>query len=75
MNCLNIVLNRDNPMTKNSCYWSELICFSTDLFDAQNTMISNQSQSCDWFIQHAKLEDDKKSVNHYSSYSPLTIWY
>ena len=75
MSCLNIVLNRDNPMSKNSCYWPELICFSTDLFDTQKTIISNQSESCDWFTQHAKLEDDKKSVNRYSSYSPLTIWY
>ncbi|CAF1313234.1 unnamed protein product [Rotaria sordida] len=47
INCLNILLDRNNNIKKKDCYWSELIFFSTELFHEHRSIISSASQLYD----------------------------
>jgi len=75
INCLNIICNRDDDIKKKNCYWSELIFFSTELFDVHKSIISNESQLYDWFIRYTNLKDHKHSFEAPCSDPTLTIWY
>ncbi|CAF4619718.1 unnamed protein product [Rotaria sp. Silwood1] len=75
INCLNILLKQEDNIKKTSCYWTELICFSTQLFYVHKRIISNESQLHDWFIRYSNLTCHKNFLDNYRSSSTLTIWY
>ncbi|CAF4953286.1 unnamed protein product [Rotaria sp. Silwood1] len=42
INCLNILLNRDDNIQNKRFYWTKLIYFSTELFQTHKSIISNE---------------------------------
>ncbi|CAF3479703.1 unnamed protein product [Rotaria sp. Silwood1] len=74
IDCLNIVRNREDNIQQKSYYWTELVCFSTQLCDLHKHIISNESQLYDWFIQYINLTYHKNSIKD-GRVSTLTIWY
>ncbi|CAF3164640.1 unnamed protein product [Rotaria sp. Silwood2] len=75
INCFNIVFNQDDNIKKKSCYWSELIFFSTKLFHVRTSIISNESQLYNSFIRYTNLKDPKHFFHPHCPFSTLTIWY
>ncbi|CAF1319903.1 unnamed protein product [Rotaria sordida] len=56
INCLNILRDRENNITTKSCYWTELIYFSTKLCGIHTDIISKNRQLYDWLIQYTNLK-------------------
>jgi hypothetical protein len=74
INCLNILFNQNDNIKNKSCYWSELVCFSTDLYGKHGSIISNESQLYDLFIRDTNLKYHKHFFDAHPYFSTLAIW-
>jgi hypothetical protein len=72
--CLKRLFHRGDDTEKKSCFWPELIHFSTGLVYHQLNSIWNDKKLFDWFIENTDLKYHKYPFHVQYFFSTISIW-